>query len=1001
MPKKPLTLAPTKVPQLPAIPSDASASTKVWMAAMKEALEIRLGRVGDQRDRAITLRELISSGLAKDLSVRPYDPNNVDDFTWFVDPPDLTIPPKPTNFSASGAFTRIILSWTEGWTVFMNFSHTEIYRHTSNSLGDAVVINITQAGVYTDTVDYNATRYYWVRHVSTSGVKGPFSDEAHATTLIDIGAVMGALTESLADLPGYSTLTGLITDGPLVIRSASSPSTRADNSALRVNDIWLDTDDDQIYVRNAANNAWVKARDGAIKTDIDSLVASLNSSNGRSDTTLTAAIAQERLVRIDVENAKATSTELGSVEAKVDIKATTFIHGSASNLPTATAVGDILIRTDEGNKMYRATAANNSSWVAVRDTTNDGKATIFTQTGVPTSGVKAGDLWFDTNDENKQYRADADGANEIASGEWELVIDVTTSASVTTVSNAVVDGTSARAGYGVSVNADGAIAGMYIMANSSGALQNNNASSQIIFEADQFAIRSSSAGDTNADGGSSNKYTPFVVQTGATTLGGQTVPAGVYIDQGWIKNGAIDTATIATAAIETAKIDDLAVTSLKVATSAITEEKIFDLTVTGAKIRNATITNLHVREGAFEKAKINSLYAHSISGDVSKSVAGGLASPITFSNRLAAVSTYGWFDVLSLSLPKPTHPDGWAPYANFNINRVETDKNSWYHVMLEMAAWNVNSTGGTAVEQPNDLVGDNDGICASQSPSGAGNLTINGALHSSGTVTLTTPRAVTITKDNAADIGIGFVITGTNSSDQAQTEAITTMESQSTAAEGAKLFKTITQVAVDAAMTGNVVVGISNLISVHGAGYTAGTIYHDYLQFTPTYSLSNSTLTIASSVFIQNTNSEAGGTTALTPDLIASNSHYVSDGTTRRQIENWTLLNSNYIFNYTDSDSAPVSGWSGSQALYFSAAITAGSTGPYVRKSLIDWIAVDSAYNDFTIAGVWSNTAASANVTHGVKAKLSYRSNHDGSWEQDVDTGMVLHEATGFLMGVR
>ena len=837
------------------------------MAAMKEALEIRLGRVGDQRDRAITLRELISSGLAKDLSVRPYDPNNVDDFTWFVDPPDLTIPPKPTNFSATAAFTRIILSWTEGWTVFSNFSHTEVYRHTSNSLGDAVVINITQAGVYTDTVDYNATRYYWVRHVSTSGVKGPFSDSANATTLIDIGAVMGALTESLADLPGYTTLTGLITDGPLVIRSASAPSTRADSSALRVNDIWLDTDDDQIYVRNAANNAWVKARDGAIKTDIDSLISSLNSSNGRSDTTLTAAIAQERLVRIDVEGQKATATQLNDLDAIVTVKATTFIHGSSSNLPAATAVGDILIRTDENNKMYRATAANNSSWVAVRDTTNDGKATIFTQNGVPTSGVKEGDLWFDTNDENKQYRAMADGSDAVTSGEWEEVRDVTTSASVTAVSNAVVNGTNAEAGYGLSVNANGSIAGMYIMANSSGDLQNNNANTQIIFEADQFAIRAAAAGGENADGGTGNKYTPFIVQTGATTLGGVAVPAGVYIDQGWIKNGAIDTATIADAAIETAKIDNLAVTSLKVATSAITEEKIFDLTVTGAKIRNATITNLHVREGAFEKAKINSLYAHSLSGDVSKASAVSLAAPITFDNLQSGLENYNYLQVVETSLPKPTHPDGWNPYANFHINKMETDKNSWTHVKIEMAAKNINSVGTTAVEQPNDLVGDNDGICASQSPSGAGNLTINGALHSSGTVTLTTPRAVTITKDNAADIGRSFVITGTNASNQAQTETITTMQSQSTAAEGVKLFKTITQVAVDAAMTGNVAVGISNLISVHGAGYSAGSIHVNYMD-TPTPSHaqvgSDGTLTWTTSALIgQSDNSEYN--TALLP----------------------------------------------------------------------------------------------------------------------------------------
>ena len=133
MPDKPRTLNATKVPQLPAIPTDVSASTKAWMTAMTEALAIRLGRVGDQRDRAVTLRELIDSGLAKDLTNRPYDPNQDSDFTWFVDPPDLTVPPKPTNFTATGAFTRIILTWDEGWTVFMSFSHTEIYSNCYNN----------------------------------------------------------------------------------------------------------------------------------------------------------------------------------------------------------------------------------------------------------------------------------------------------------------------------------------------------------------------------------------------------------------------------------------------------------------------------------------------------------------------------------------------------------------------------------------------------------------------------------------------------------------------------------------------------------------------------------------------------------------------------------------------------------------------------------------------------------------------------------------------------
>ena len=55
----------TNVPTIPEIPSDVSPSVKLWLQSTKEALEIRLGRRGDPRDRAITLRELIESGLER------------------------------------------------------------------------------------------------------------------------------------------------------------------------------------------------------------------------------------------------------------------------------------------------------------------------------------------------------------------------------------------------------------------------------------------------------------------------------------------------------------------------------------------------------------------------------------------------------------------------------------------------------------------------------------------------------------------------------------------------------------------------------------------------------------------------------------------------------------------------------------------------------------------------------------------------------------------------
>lgn len=408
----------TKVPSIVTIPSKVDPQLKKTLDSLIEALEIRLGRRGDPRDRAITLRELIDSGLAQELLDNPFNPNSGTGIVDFEPPTalnDVTIPPAPTGLAASAAFTTSVVSWDS--PQFGNFAFAEVYRGTSNNISNAVLADTTTASVWSDSLDYNQTFYYWVRFVSTSDIRGPFAGSVNATTAINIAAVMTSLSQTLADLPGYSAITSLVTQGAgEVIRSSGAPTTRSDgSSALTINDIWYDTDDGNIHYRNAANNAWVAARDATL--------VSLFGATSFTGSTLTAAMASAQSDVVTLTSANtARVSEISSLQTTVTTKARTFIHNSSSNLPAATAVGDILIRTDQNNKMYRASAANNSSWVAIRDTSNDGKATVFTQNGVPTSGVKAGDLWFDTDDSNKQYRAMADGSDQVTAGEWKKYV---------------------------------------------------------------------------------------------------------------------------------------------------------------------------------------------------------------------------------------------------------------------------------------------------------------------------------------------------------------------------------------------------------------------------------------------------------------------------------------------------------------------------------------------------------------------------------------------------
>jgi hypothetical protein len=102
---------------------------------------------------------------------------------------------------------------------------------------------------------------------------------------------------------------------------------------------------------------------------------------------------------------------ISDIEAIADGRITTFFQTST---PMASEIGDIWFDTDDANKMYRWSG---TAWVLARDTgittaiatasdalaTADGKVTSFFQTSAPTAEA-VGDLWFDTDDNNKLYR---------------------------------------------------------------------------------------------------------------------------------------------------------------------------------------------------------------------------------------------------------------------------------------------------------------------------------------------------------------------------------------------------------------------------------------------------------------------------------------------------------------------------------------------------------------------------------------------------------------------
>ena len=214
MSKNPRTTKPTTIGSIPKPPSRLDTETKRYLETLAEAIEVRLGRRGDTRDRAVTLRELIDSGLAKELLDSPFDPNNpggnITSPTNFQgDVPYLDTPPAPTGFNVASGYETIILSWD--FPFYANHSATLIYRHATNSLGDAKLageISRASGRVFVDPVGENQSYYYWIAHQTTDGVIGPFNSSSGTlgTTAMSVDTL---LTHLNASIPAVAFASGL------------------------------------------------------------------------------------------------------------------------------------------------------------------------------------------------------------------------------------------------------------------------------------------------------------------------------------------------------------------------------------------------------------------------------------------------------------------------------------------------------------------------------------------------------------------------------------------------------------------------------------------------------------------------------------------------------------------------------------------------------------------------------------------------------------------------
>ncbi len=177
-----------QITPIPEPPRSADPTLRAFLSALKEAVEVRLGRRGDPLEEAITKRELVDIGLAKLRSAVNSD------LTPIVTTPDEAriIPPAPIGFTAVPVFGGIHLTWENPFEAYNVHAFAELWRGESNDRAGAILINSSRGGTFFDRIpDEDEQEYwYWVRFVSEYNRFGPFSLPVAARKLADVKKIM-------------------------------------------------------------------------------------------------------------------------------------------------------------------------------------------------------------------------------------------------------------------------------------------------------------------------------------------------------------------------------------------------------------------------------------------------------------------------------------------------------------------------------------------------------------------------------------------------------------------------------------------------------------------------------------------------------------------------------------------------------------------------------------------------------------------------------------------
>lgn len=199
----------TGLPNIPSVPMGTDPAMTNILSVMKSWMELA---AGNGLTGFASKQELIDAGVLKS-----------DESGKVIGQIDLTIPPVPTGLLANGAMTNILVQWDTPVGKYRNHAYTEVWASGVDDFSQAVMIGQAGGFVFSHSVGEDSTRYYWIRFVSTFGVKGPFNGVGgtQGMTAKNVNYLITSLTEAYGT---NSAAPFFQIDQPTVINGVTIPA---------------------------------------------------------------------------------------------------------------------------------------------------------------------------------------------------------------------------------------------------------------------------------------------------------------------------------------------------------------------------------------------------------------------------------------------------------------------------------------------------------------------------------------------------------------------------------------------------------------------------------------------------------------------------------------------------------------------------------------------------------------------------------------------------------